>query len=61
MTDEEITEIPKYNAPTPIFSHQSTGVEARNPGLKQDCHGHIKKRGGRTVTCREKPRSKQDS
>ena len=34
MTDEEITEI-LNTTPAPIFSHQSTGVEARNPGLKQ--------------------------
>jgi hypothetical protein len=59
MTDEEITEI-LNTTPAPIFSHQSTGVEARNPGLKQS-PSHIKKRGGRTVTCSEKPRSKQDS
>jgi hypothetical protein len=36
MTEEEITEIPKYNASSDIiFSHQSTGVDARNSGLKQ--------------------------
>ena len=34
MTEEEITEIPN-TTPVPIFFHQSTDVEARNPGLKQ--------------------------
>jgi hypothetical protein len=54
MTEEEITEIPN-TTPVPIFFHQSTDVDVRNPGLKPG-PSHIKKRGGRTVTCSEKPR-----